>query len=635
MKKRRLQEPSMRSALGQPLKQSYTERKTSSSSAMNRTIEQVPPSKAMRERLRALSADLVASWSCEGLPAEVKSRDGLRKKATDLVERAQADVSFTGWTMVTILSEVWRYQIASTAAGQRLLLLPDCPSAAKSLVTEDSCPAICGPSCGIGTVWSAAHDSGWVVESSRGAVAAIGSLLTGQYQGILGVAELHDLEKAFGMLPAFAFPVAAVPFQQKEHPAGGTLTCNQGLLDAGIDVEWVLSLLGVAGGTPGPVGDYLPLLREASELFSGDSIKELADKYHLGDGFGSGLNCDEGCKSATSKSVNVTARLAGEFLGRGGKFLRPFVTLAAFDAVCGDLHEKEGEHASMPISRDTARAAAVAIEIFHKASLVHDDIEDGDTARYGKPTVHLDHGIPAAINIGDYLVGAGYRLIAGLDSSPSVRSDLLTILADAHVRLSRGQGAELWWRDVDDDVTHLECLEIYGLKTSPAFEAAVAMGIRLAGLQPADALSVSRYALHVGTGFQVLNDLKDWQGDLENDRREAGDILGGRPTVMWALALENLNETGRLELLQLRELCSVKELSAREASSSIQTARRLYSQAGVFEKAAEIVLGERQAATEAIRDCRYSRLREVLEFLLDLAVPQQAIDDLLTSKSAV
>ena len=625
----------MRSALGQPPKQSYTKRNTPSSSAVNKTMEQVPPSKAMRERLRALSADLVASWSCEGLPAEVKSRYGLRKEAADLVERAQADASFTGWTMVTILSEVWRYQIASTAAGQRLLLLPDCPSAAKSLVTEDSCPAICGPSCGIGTVWSAAHDSGWVVESSRGAVAAIGSLLTGQYQGILGVAELHDLEKAFGMLPAFAFPVAAVPFQQKEHPVGETLTCNQSLLNAGIDVEWVLSLLGVAGGTPGPVGDYLPLLREASELFSGESINELADKYHLGDGFGTGLNCDNGCKSATSKSVNVTARLAGEFLGRGGKFLRPFVTLAAFDAVCGDLHEKEGEHASMPISRDTARAAAVAIEIFHKASLVHDDIEDGDTARYGKPTVHLDHGIPAAINIGDYLVGAGYRLIAGLESSPSVRSDLLTILADAHVRLSRGQGAELWWRDVDDDVTSLECLEIYGLKTSPAFEAAVAMGIRLAGLQPADALSVSRYALHVGTGFQVLNDLKDWQGDLENDRRVAGDILGGRPTVMWALALENLNETGRLELLQLRELCSVKKHSAGEASSSIQTARRLYSQAGVFEKAARIVLRERQAATEAIRDCRYSRLREVLEFLLDLAVPQQAIDDLLTVKRAV
>jgi hypothetical protein len=68
-------------------------------------------------------------------------------------------------------------------------------------------------------------------------------------------------------------------------------------------------------------------------------------------------------------------------------------------------------------------------------------------------------------------------------------------------------------------------LEIYGLKTSPAFEAAVALGVRLAGATPAKAAALDRYALHVGTGFQVLNDLKDWAGDLENDRRAAGDLI--------------------------------------------------------------------------------------------------------------
>ena len=276
----------------------------------------------------------------------------------------------------------------------------------------------------------------------------------------------------------------------------------------------------------------------------------------------------------------------------------------------------------------------VSIEIFHKASLVHDDIEDGDVVRYGRPTVHVEHGIPAAINIGDYLVGAGYRLIAGLEGPASLRSDLLKILADAHVRLARGQGAELWWREADNEVTSAESLEIYGLKTSPAFEAAVAMGIRLAGLQPHDLLQVSRYSLHVGTGFQVLNDLKDWQGDLENDRRVAGDVLGGRPTVMWALALENLDDRGREELLKIKAACSTQQSdTSEETAAAIQTAKKLYRSAGVFSKAAEIVANERQLAADAIRDCDYSSLREVLEFLLDLAVPQQAIDDLLVAES--
>ena len=628
------QEFSMRSALKQIVPPS---RKPSSPEPEggSQDLERIPPSKEVRERLRALSADMVASWSCEGLPADVKLHDGLRKKAQELVVRADADISFIGWTMVTILSEVWRYRIASTAAGQRLLLLPDCPLAQDS-AKDEGCPSVCGPSCGIGTIWSAAHDSGWVVDSTRNAASAIGSLLSGQYQGILGVARLKDLEKAFGMLPAFSFPVAAVPYQDADESGNIEGTCDQALLNAGIDVEWVLSLLGVAGGSPGPVGDYLPLLREASELFSEESIAELADRYHLGDGFGSSSRDRDGKMCGTKDSLSVTARLAGEFLGRGGKFLRPFVTLAAFDALRADLGDKRQDSSSPAVSRETARAAAVSIEIFHKASLVHDDIEDGDTSRYGRPTVHVEHGTPAAINIGDYLVGAGYRLIAGLEGPSGLRSDLLAILSDAHVRLARGQGAELWWRDADDEVTSAESLEIYGLKTSPAFEAAVAMGIRLAGLQPHDPLSVSRYSLHVGTGFQVLNDLKDWQGDLENDRRVAGDVLGGRPTVMWALALENLDSDGNDELLKIKTACSDQRIEAGAGTAAaIQAARRLYRKAGVFSKAAAIVANERKLAADAIRDCGYSRLREVLEFLLDLAVPQQAIDDLMTAESSV
>ena len=624
----------MRFALKQTVPQS---RKPSSPDpeGISQNHERIPPSKEIRERLRALSADMVASWSCEGLPADVKLHDGLRKKAQELVVRADVDISFTGWTMVTILSEVWRYRIASTASGQRLLLLPDCPLARDS-AKDENCPSVCGPSCGIGTIWSAAHDSGWVVDSTRKAASAIGSLLSGQYQGILGVARLKDLEKAFGMLPAFSFPVAAVPYQLADESRKTGVTCDQALLNAGIDVEWVLSLLGVAGGSPGPVGDYLPLLREASELFSEDSITELADRYHLGHGFGSSSRDRDGKGSGTKGSLSVTAHLAGEFLGRGGKFLRPFVTLAAFDALRADLGDKKQSSTLPAVSRETARAAAVSIEIFHKASLVHDDIEDGDTSRYGRPTVHVEHGTPAAINIGDYLVGAGYRLIAGLEGPSGLRSDLLAILSDAHVRLARGQGAELWWRDADDEVTSAESLEIYGLKTSPAFEAAVAMGIRLAGLQPHDPLSVSRYSLHVGTGFQVLNDLKDWQGDLENDRRVAGDVLGGRPTVMWAIALENLDSDGKDELLRIKAACSNQRMEAGAGTAAaIQAARRLYRKAGVFSKAATIVANERKSAADAIRDCRYSRLREVLEFLLDLAVPQQAIDDLMTAESSV
>ena len=87
------QEFSMRSALKQTISPS-SKKSPPVLSGGSQAIERIPPSKEMRERLRALSADMVASWSCEGLPADVKLHDGLRKKAQELVVRADADVSF-------------------------------------------------------------------------------------------------------------------------------------------------------------------------------------------------------------------------------------------------------------------------------------------------------------------------------------------------------------------------------------------------------------------------------------------------------------------------------------------------------------------------------------------------------------
>ena len=565
-----------------------------------------------------MAADCVASWKAEGMPPAARSAAGLREQAERLVHRAGAPEDVVGWTMVALVSEHWRDRLAAVASGRRLLLLPDCPLAAE--VGGSGVPHVCGPSCGIATLWAAARDQGWVVESTSQAVSAIGSLLTGQYDGVLGVARLSDLEKAFAMLPAFALPIAAVPYQPVAAASG---TCAAALAAAAIDVDWVLGLLGVAGGDAAPVGDYLPLLREAAGLFEAESLHALAE--HLGIPGALGGTAVE---PAAWLPLEAAAGMSGEFLARGGKFLRPFVTLAAFDAVTTDLaNHAESRAAGFASDRRTARgsakAAAVAIEIFHKASLVHDDIEDSDQIRYGRATLHEEVGVPSAVNAGDYLLGVGYRIMAslpGLDAA-TIR-DAVAILADAHVRLARGQGAELWWRDGAAAgmparlLTPGEALEIYGLKTSPAFEAAVALGVRLAGATPAKAAALDRYALHVGTGFQVLNDLKDWAGDLENDRRAAGDLIGGRPTLLWALAVEGLEPADRAALIE----AAARARRAGDAGA-LGEVRRFYERAGVTERATRIAAEQRRFAGEAVAACGMPRLREVLEFLLDLAVP--------------
>ena len=105
----------------------------------------------------------------------------------------------------------------------------------------------------------------------------------------------------------------------------------------------------------------------------------------------------------------ATDDLARDWLARDGKRWRPYLATAIWMAL-----ESEGR-AEAPAFTADVRKLAVAIECFHKASLIHDDIEDGDDVRYGAPTLHAEHGVAVAINIGDLLLGEGYRLLGELE----------------------------------------------------------------------------------------------------------------------------------------------------------------------------------------------------------------------------
>lgn len=320
----------------------------------------------------------------------------------------------------------------------------------------------------------------------------------------------------------------------------------------------------------------------------------------------------------------ATEAIAYDFLAKGGKHSRPFITLAVYDALTGSrATQASGAEflAGLPLG---VKRAALSIETFHKASLVHDDIEDNDQFRYGEATTHRRFGVPTAINIGDYLIGLGYRLVSreSAELGPEVVADILDRLADAHMKLCEGQGAELLWRDAGDKrLTALEALKIYALKTAPAFEAALYAGARLAG--PADKLvePLSQFARHLGIAFQILNDLQDWRQDDHNKLVAGGDVLGGRPTVLWALALESLtgDDRSRLEALVATPAAD---------AGNIQRVRQLYIQAGVFQKAERLVDKYRQRA-EAVADAiEVDDLRALLYYLVDTVIERQAPEPL-------
>src|SRR5262249_13904565 len=294
-----------------------------------------------------------------------------------------------------------------------------------------------------------------------------------------------------------------------------------------VDDDWVAELIDLR--TPPPPArtrTYVHLMRAAHSVCEEPELSRLAPRSRAG------------ANGNAADPLTAHENIAYDWLAQGGKRSRPFITLAAYDALKGAPGTFSAEGVSLP---DAVRRTALAIEAFHKASLVHDDIEDDDTFRYGRETLHRQYGVGTAINVGDYLIGLGYRLVGRERKAlgGGCGADILDKLADAHLKWSEGRGAELLWRDAPAKaLTPLDALKIYALKTAPAFEAALYAGLRLAG--PADGYEkmATEFSRHLGVAFQILNDLKDWNGDSDNKLLAGQDVLAARPTLLLALALE-------------------------------------------------------------------------------------------------
>ena len=183
-----------------------------------------------------------------------------------------------------------------------------------------------------------------------------------------------------------------------------------------------------------------------------------------------------------SGSVGVAA-LARDFFNAGGKRLRPRLCAEVFRAASGRGAE--------PISQ-----LLEAVECFHKASLVHDDIQDGSELRYGRPALWKSHGVPIAVAVGDWLVAYGYALVA--TSGCANIAKMLTACAQSHLRLCEGQGDEL--------LGSADYLSVCERKTGEAFALAAEIGALAAEVDPAP---YRTWGLVYGTLFQINDDLAD------------------------------------------------------------------------------------------------------------------------------
>lgn len=212
-----------------------------------------------------------------------------------------------------------------------------------------------------------------------------------------------------------------------------------------------------------------------------------------------------------------------EFVGRAGKSIRPALCIAAARAH-GAVTERV-----MP--------SAVALELLHNAFLVHDDIEDGSHSRRGLPTMHAEHGVPIAINVGDGMAALALQPLTqnlGLLGT-TMHNRVMAEFTELLRMTIEGQAIELGWRAENTvDLTGEDYIDMVALKTcayTTIFPLRIGTLIGTSGR--ADLAAVSRFGLLLGAAFQITDDLLNLTGDESRYGKEIdGDIAEGKRTLM-------------------------------------------------------------------------------------------------------
>ena len=485
----------------------------------------IPQTLAERRRLRQMAHDFVNDKSLHP-PVMLSDLEAL---AAEFVRRNNLDEGLRDWLMVEIHNAVWLPMVASIPYSRRLLLLPKCLRDSMRCEGEmDDLGLLCHrcERCVIPDLQTQADHIGMLSMVAEGFTSVIELIRQHVVDAVIGISCLDSLEKAFPLLVSHAVPGIAVALN------------DGGCKDTHVDTDYVAQLLSKRS-------------EETMMLLDYDSVREEVDRWFE----------PEALATVLTPARDTTTKAALEWMLCGGSRWRPFLLAAVYAAIKVESRKYKADSEKGKVEGqfsipDEVMRAAIAVECFHKASLVHDDIQDNDEERYGQPTVHARYGEAMAINIGDLLLGEGYRLLASLPNK-----ELLGVVANAHVSLCLGQGAELSWQS-GQPVTIEEVLQIFRQKTVPAFEVALSLGLLSADGDEHTAQKLHDYSEALGIAYQ----LKDDMSDIDSEHT-------AKPSAVYALRLqfpgisdEEIRDkmSAMVEEYQTRALASLAEIDSFE-----------------------------------------------------------------------
>ncbi len=225
--------------------------------------------------------------------------------------------------------------------------------------------------------------------------------------------------------------------------------------------------------------------------------------------------------------VALIRQVADYVIGNGGKRLRPALVILSAGA-CGYAGRHHHE-------------LAAVVEFIHTATLLHDDVVDDSHMRRARATANSMFGNAAAVLVGDFLYSRAFQMMVDVQNMR-----IMEVLADATNTIAEGEVMQLLHVH-NADVNEQDYLRVIRSKTAKLFEASGRLGAILAGVPPAREKALADYGMHLGTAFQLVDDILDYSGDLAQTGKNLGDDLAeGKTTlpVIYAMRQGSVEQRG-------------------------------------------------------------------------------------------
>lgn len=296
--------------------------------------------------------------------------------------------------------------------------------------------------------------------------------------------------------------------------------------------------------------------------------------------------------SCLHSKASIISELGHHIIQAGGKRLRPLALLLIARA----LNYSGGQDIDL----------AAVIELIHTATLLHDDVVDNARLRRGRETSNAVFGNEAAVLVGDFLYSKAFQIMLKVET-PAI----MTVLADATNAMAEGEALQLLERN-NSETTEGAYFEVIRAKTGKLFEAATEIAAHIAEAPPELIKAASLYGMHLGTAFQLMDDLLDYQGTEARFGKGIGnDLHEGKVTLPVIYLLQN---NGKDETILLRDAIRTGNLE------HLDTIQKMIESKGALQYTMRFAKTEVERAKKALTNFPYSPYREAAMALAEFAI---------------